>query len=187
MSNNKKIAVLPQVFSGNILFKELLLEHLRHLPESSSFQALSLFLDVPWGFAAATFPHIESSHSIILTNNLCPEYLEDLWDLKPTVLVAKQLGLNQLEEYLEYARDGQSVKLVPNYNLALTKSERKVLRLAAEGEKVGEIAKALYLSEGTVRNALSTIYDKLELEHKSDLTLYYFGNYVEQFTVPQMN
>ncbi|CAH8718063.1 response regulator transcription factor [Paenibacillus thiaminolyticus] len=44
----------------------------------------------------------------------------------------------------------------------LTEREREILKLAAEGRTANEIASALYLSYGTVRNYLSSIMSKLE-------------------------
>ncbi|WGU94198.1 response regulator transcription factor [Paenibacillus dendritiformis] len=44
----------------------------------------------------------------------------------------------------------------------LTEREREILQLAAEGRTANEIALALYLSYGTVRNYLSSIMNKLE-------------------------
>ena len=43
----------------------------------------------------------------------------------------------------------------------LTDRERQVLRLASDGQSSGEIAAALHLSEGTVRNYLSSAIGKL--------------------------
>lgn len=51
----------------------------------------------------------------------------------------------------------------PDHNLSHLLSERElaVLRLVAQGLSNTEIASRLYLSEGTVRNYVSTIFDKL--------------------------
>lgn len=43
----------------------------------------------------------------------------------------------------------------------LTEREREVLHYLAEGMKYREIAAKLYLSEGTVRNHVSSLYAKL--------------------------
>ena len=43
----------------------------------------------------------------------------------------------------------------------LTEREREVLAAAADGASIAEIADALYLSEGTVRNYLSAAIQKL--------------------------
>jgi two-component system response regulator DesR len=48
----------------------------------------------------------------------------------------------------------------------LTDRERQVLRLAAEGQSSGDIATALNLSEGTVRNYLSEAISKLGAQNR---------------------
>jgi len=50
-----------------------------------------------------------------------------------------------------------------NKKYTLTTRERAILRLAAEGQSNPEIATALGVSDGTVRNHISNIYAKLEV------------------------
>jgi two-component system response regulator DesR len=50
----------------------------------------------------------------------------------------------------------------------LTERERQVLRLAGEGRSSAEIAKAIHLSEGTVRNYLSEAISKLDAANRID-------------------
>ncbi|MDB5906200.1 MAG: two-component system response regulator, partial [Massilia sp.] len=50
----------------------------------------------------------------------------------------------------------------------LTERERQVLRLAGEGKSSAEIAKAIHLSEGTVRNYLSEAISKLDAANRID-------------------
>lgn len=55
----------------------------------------------------------------------------------------------------------------------LTKRENEVLMLVAEGKTTKEIAKALYLTAGTVRNYISTIFEKLEVSNRIEaISLY---------------
>jgi len=48
----------------------------------------------------------------------------------------------------------------------LTDRERQVLRLAGDGQATGDIAEALHLSEGTVRNYLSEAMSKLGAQNR---------------------
>ena len=48
----------------------------------------------------------------------------------------------------------------------LTDRERQVLRMAADGKSSGDIAGALNLSEGTVRNYLSEAISKLGAQNR---------------------
>lgn len=55
---------------------------------------------------------------------------------------------------------------------ALTKQEKKVLALIAEGKTNREIAKTIYLSEKTVRNYVSNILAKLNLSNRAEAAVY---------------
>lgn len=62
---------------------------------------------------------------------------------------------------------------------ALTEKEKKLTALIAQGMSNREIAAALYLSEGTVRNYISTILDKLALRDRTQLAVYYYNHIAE--------
>jgi DNA-binding NarL/FixJ family response regulator len=53
----------------------------------------------------------------------------------------------------------------------LSEREREVLRLLAHGLANSEIARRLYLSEGTVRNYVSTIFAKLDVTDRTQAAL----------------
>ena len=55
----------------------------------------------------------------------------------------------------------------------ITKKEIEVMEQVALGLNNKEIAANLYLSEGTVRNYISTILEKLELRDRTQLAIYY--------------
>ena len=52
--------------------------------------------------------------------------------------------------------------------------EKEIIRLIAEGYSNKEIASELYLSEGTVRNYLSSILDKLQLRDRTQVAVFYY-------------
>ncbi len=60
------------------------------------------------------------------------------------------------------------------YSTALTERENDILVLIADGLNNSEIANKLYLSEGTVRNYISTMLDKLNLRDRTQLAVYYY-------------
>jgi len=55
---------------------------------------------------------------------------------------------------------------------SLTEREADILRLIAEGRSNKEIAAALYLTEGTIKGYVSTIFDKLGVEDRTQAALY---------------
>lgn len=56
----------------------------------------------------------------------------------------------------------------------LTEREREVAELIADGLDNREIAQAAYLSEGTVRNHISTILSKLHLKNRTQIAIAYW-------------
>ena len=54
----------------------------------------------------------------------------------------------------------------------LTIREREVIRLVGQGLRNEEIAKRLALSEKTVRNHLTSVYDKLGVNDRLELAIY---------------
>ena len=57
---------------------------------------------------------------------------------------------------------------------SLTERERAVVELVAEGLDNREIAAELFLSEGTVRNHISAILQKLDLKNRTQLAISYY-------------
>ena len=56
----------------------------------------------------------------------------------------------------------------------LTELEQEVVQRVAEGLNHREIAERLYLSEGTVRNLISVVLEKLRLRDRTQLAIYYY-------------
>ena len=59
-------------------------------------------------------------------------------------------------------------------DLPLNEKEIEIMKLVAEGLNNKEIAQTLFLSEGTVRNYLSSTLEKLELRDRTQLAIYYY-------------
>ena len=54
--------------------------------------------------------------------------------------------------------------------------EAEIVECVAEGLSNKEIAEKLFLSEGTVRNYISTILSKLGLRDRTNLAIFYYRN-----------
>jgi NarL family two-component system response regulator LiaR len=59
---------------------------------------------------------------------------------------------------------------------SLTEREREVIRLVAKGQSNQAIARALVISEKTVKTHISNILDKLDLEDRTQLAIYAIKN-----------
>ena len=58
----------------------------------------------------------------------------------------------------------------------ITKKELDIINLVAEGLSNKEIALSLFLSEGTVRNNITNILQKLDLRDRTQLAIFYYKN-----------
>jgi DNA-binding NarL/FixJ family response regulator len=63
----------------------------------------------------------------------------------------------------------------------LTEQELRVLGLVAKGRTNKEIARALFLGEGTVRNYVSSILSKLDLTNRAEAAAYAVRHGLEEF------
>lgn len=61
-------------------------------------------------------------------------------------------------------------------NYGITEKELDLITLVAEGLSNKEIATKLFLSEGTVRNSITTILEKLNLRDRTQLAIFYYKN-----------
>lgn len=59
---------------------------------------------------------------------------------------------------------------------ALTERELEVLALVGQGQSNREIAEKLFLSEGTVRNYVTALLEKLNLRDRTQLAIFYVKN-----------
>ena len=173
MSDEKQLEGSPlQISSGNLLLVQLFEAQLA----DTTTQPLSVIVDAPWGYAFEGTALVQTENSLILTDNPCGEYLEDLWDLSPTVLIGREVSLKDFIFFVKQAAQGQKYKVCPTYQTPLTKSERKTLRLCADDPNLIRVAQKMYVSHGTLKNSLSHIYDKLDLQGLADLRSYYYGS-----------
>ena len=56
----------------------------------------------------------------------------------------------------------------------ITDKEKTLIELVADGLSNKEIAEKMFLSEGTVRNLMSSVLDKLELRDRTQLACFYY-------------
>lgn len=74
------------------------------------------------------------------------------------------------------AVSGDEEKKNPLEKYDLTDRERDIIEKVADGLSNREIAEELFLGEGTVRNYLSIILEKLNLRDRTQLSIFYYKN-----------
>lgn len=74
--------------------------------------------------------------------------------------------------------DSQNLSVnTPTYkDFDINEKELRIIQLVSDGLNNREIADTLFLSEGTVRNYISLILDKLELRDRTQLACFYYKN-----------
>jgi len=67
-------------------------------------------------------------------------------------------------------KDGKKTSIS---DFGVTEKEERIMEMVARGLSNHEIAEVLYLSEGTVRNYVSAILEKLDLRDRTQLAIFY--------------
>ncbi|WP_338752210.1 response regulator transcription factor [Bacillus sp. FJAT-52991] len=110
---------------------------------------------------------------IIVTTFTRPGYLQKAMNLKVEGYLLKDEPIDFLIATIRKVVNGERVistdlaaALFLNEASPLTDREQEVLRLTKSGMTTGQIAKTLFLTNGTVRNYLSSAIQKLETESR---------------------
>jgi two-component system response regulator DesR len=112
---------------------------------------------------------------VILTTFGRPGYLRRAMESGVSAFIVKDSPADKLAQTIRQVRDGQKV-IDPDLAAAalsegaspLTPRERDVLAASRDGAAIAEIAAALYLSEGTVRNYLSACIQKTGARNRTE-------------------
>lgn len=126
---------------------------------------------------------------LFLTTFLDDEYIVKALELGAKGYIIKQ-NFEHIVPALKAVQSGQNVygdeiiSKIPNLMKSsdtfdytaydISEKEYEIITLIAEGLSNKEIASNLYLSEGTVRNYLSTILEKLNLRDRTQLAIFYY-------------
>lgn len=98
----------------------------------------------------------------------------------PKIIIAAVRGVVQNQNIMQ-GEIWEKVKIALSGNqtkahmakLPLTSREQDVIQAVASGLSNKEIAKKLFISEGTVANNISALLNKLGLEHRTQLAIFY--------------
>ena len=126
--------------------------------------------------AAELRKHLPDCRILILTSLDQPGTLRRAMSAQVGGYLLKDAPPNELAEAIRKVASGQLV-VAPQLAVSawenqreqpLTPRETAVLRLAADGAEIAQIAKQLHLSVGTVRNYLTSIVSKLNARNRLD-------------------
>lgn len=87
-------------------------------------------------------------------------------------MINGDIATKVLDMFSKMAQNDISIKVEDGLEKEITDSEWKVIRLVSEGMSNKEIALKLYLTEGSVRNYLSSILRKLDLRDRTQLAIW---------------
>jgi len=71
---------------------------------------------------------------------------------------------------------GKSFEAMHLNNYCISQKEYDIIAKIADGLSNKEISEEMYLSEGTVRNNISTILEKLNLRDRTQIAIFYYKN-----------
>ena len=118
------------------------------------------------------------AHAYLLKDAAENELLETIRALKRgESRLTPQIARKVMDQFRRLAQSGQSESLRAELATAapaaeaLNEKEEKVLELIAEGMSNRQIGSALFLAEGTVKNYVSRIMDKLHANTRTELAI----------------
>jgi len=170
LSFEDDIEVVAQVGRGDEVVKAAL---------AASPDVALLDIEMPGmdGLAAAAALRQSSPDTkiVILTTFGRPGYLRRAMESGVSAFIVKDSPADKLARTIRQVRDGQKV-IDPDLAAAalsegaspLTPREADVLAASRDGAAIAEIAAALYLSEGTVRNYLSACIQKTGARNRTE-------------------
>lgn len=142
---------------------------------SVSHQAkLALLVDAPWGWAQGRISSLNMATTLVLSDNPCPEYCLDLLSYDPITFLSG-VSIEDIAYTLNKLFCGDQVASCTAFSSSLTPTERLTLQLIAKGHTPKQIANIRGISGARVKNTLQVIYQKLGLNSRAQLALYYYG------------
>lgn len=180
-NNGKKAYDLCRLRQPDLVLMDI------QMPEVNGVQATAMI--------KRDFPHIKI---IVLTTFNDDEYIYDalkngasgylLKDTSPgeilkavrTVyrggaLIQSEVAVKVINKFSQLANKSVDKNIDPKVQL-LTEREREICRLIAEGKNNQEIAEDLYLSQGTVKNHITRVLEKLDLRDRTQLAVFTIKN-----------
>ncbi|MFC4386258.1 response regulator [Gracilibacillus marinus] len=140
--------------------------------ENPDICIMDIEMPVMTGLDAAEHLKDTTCKVIILTTFARPGYFERARTAGVRGYLLKDSPSEELADSIRKIMNGKKIYAPELVDLAFTESnpltsrEIDVMRLMAKGKPTKTIAKELFLSHGTVRNYISVILDKLEVDNR---------------------
>ncbi|SER35795.1 two component transcriptional regulator, LuxR family [Gracilibacillus ureilyticus] len=140
--------------------------------ENPDICIMDIEMPIKTGLDAAEVLKEHQCNVIILTTFARPGYFERARNAGVMGYLLKDSPSEELADSIRKIMEGKRIYAPELIDLAFTESnpltdrEIDVMKLMAAGKTTKNIAKELYLSNGTVRNYISIILDKLEVENR---------------------
>jgi DNA-binding NarL/FixJ family response regulator len=119
------------------------------------------------------------AETVLISSNPCPEYALDLLEYDPggLIICAQTKVEAALERAISRLTQGERVFDHPSMPSYLLPSERAILRFLPHGMNSREVAACLDISHKTVRNRITIVGQKLGLENRLQIVMYYTGQW----------
>lgn len=106
----------------------------------------------------------------VLKNQRADSIIESIRTIYNGNMVLDKSFINEIPKIINSKRKN-------DINSGLGEREMEILKLIGEGFNNKEISEKLYLTEGTVRNYVTKLLEKLEMRDRTQLAIYYVKNY----------
>ncbi|MBE6121690.1 MAG: response regulator transcription factor [Erysipelotrichaceae bacterium] len=92
--------------------------------------------------------------------------------LSGSAMINPEIAVKVIRQFSEMAKRSEVIRVNDTHASELNESEIRIIREVGHGLSNREISATLYLSEGTVRNYISSILMKLELRDRTQLAIW---------------
>lgn len=180
-ANGEEAVLLARTFKPDVILMDI------NMPVLNGLQAIKMLKDEDSQYKIIVLTLHQDREYLFKTLQLgCEGYV--LKDAESSVLIEAIRSVYQKQTYIQ---PNMTVELVKEFNRVtliekdksitnnLTNREIEVLKLIAEGMINKEIAKNLFISEKTVKNHISNIFKKLDVNDRTQAAIYAFKHNIK--------
>ncbi len=180
-SNGEEAVAMAKKVGPDIILMDI------NMPVINGLQAIKMLKQEPVNYKIIVLTLHQDREYLFKTLQLgCEGYV--LKDAESSVLIEAIRNVYRDQTYIQPNMTGELVKEFNRVTLYeqdksivnnLTNREVEVLKLIAEGMINKEIAKTLFISEKTVKNHISNIFKKLDVNDRTQAAIYAFKHNIK--------